>query len=636
MVARISIVFILLNWGLTSFAQNQINYNWQAPQYNVAAVDTALNGIILLDYRAIDFKKIKAPYISISKKKKIIHQQIYLNNDSIIQKYSLLRIPVDTVSDLLRLQIRILSKNEKREMLLEVLRDSLKTIEDEVRISIDGIKRGDILEYLYEIEMAPNAYGSETFQTDLPVKYASLSLTGNGLAFDWKGYNGAVVDNGDEGIKKHEYHCVLRSIPAFTEEYYAANEANKMRIDYAAKGMNWSMMSQVIALNVIYTKRKVTKKIQQILENDIQLSQYTDKSEKVVAIEKFIKQHYEMVDETADQYTDLSKILASGKANDNGIVYLFAAFLNAAAIPYEVAATTDRFAREFDSDFATPLNLGYFLFYFSDEQKFLTPYPYRYPYGMVPDYLVGQEALSVSGSFSKGKGMISNHRFIEIENADDLTTEVTEEITVDIPKEGEIFISKMIDLSGYRAIEFKDEYTKADNKIDYVIEFLAIDNVKLSGKVMINGKADLPEQLEGENVIIYVELEPNVFIGISGDGFFVFHIGQLMGTQMQLNDTLERSQDISLNYPIAYHRQITLLHDAGYKILGTEDLKMAVGQPENMFFNTLVQTAPGRVEVDIQEDYRFLTADKAIYPKFKETINAAAAFQHKSIEVILE
>ncbi|MEZ5003336.1 MAG: hypothetical protein R2730_09920 [Chitinophagales bacterium] len=153
---------------------------------------------------------------------------------------------------------------------------------------------------------------------------------------------------------------------------------------------------------------------------------------------------------------------------------------------------------------------------------------------------------------------------------------------------------------------------------------------------MINGKAELQEQLEEENVIIYVELKPNAFIGISGDGFFVFHLGQLMGTQMQLDDTLERSQDLSLNYPIAYHRQITLLHDAGYKILGTEDLTMAVGQPENMFFNTLVQTAPGRVEVDIQEDYRFLTADQAIYPAFKATINAAAAFQHKSIEVILE
>ncbi|MEZ5003332.1 MAG: hypothetical protein R2730_09900 [Chitinophagales bacterium] len=45
--------------------------------------------------------------------------------------------------------------------------------------------------------------------------------------------------------------------------------------------------------------------------------------------------------------------------------------------------------------------------------------------------------------------------------------------------------------------------------------------------------------MEEENVIIYVELKPN-FIGISGDGFFVFHLGQLMGTQMQLDDTLEK------------------------------------------------------------------------------------------------
>ncbi|MEZ5003331.1 MAG: hypothetical protein R2730_09895 [Chitinophagales bacterium] len=322
----IAIVLMVMSC-FTSLAQNQPIYNWQAPQYNVAAADTALNGIILLDYRAIDFKKIKAPYISISKKRKTIHQQIYLNNDSIIEYYSLLKIPVDTVSEVLRLQIRILSKNEMREMLLEVLRDSLNVIDDQLSLSIAGIKRGDILEYLYEIEMAPNAYGSETFQTDLPVKYASLSLTGNGMPFDWKGYNGAVVDNGEEGIKKHEYHCVLRNIPAFIEEYYAANEANKMRIDYAAKGMNWSMMSQVIALNVIYTKRKINKKIRQILDNDIQLFQYADKSEKIVAIEKFIKQHYEVVDETSNQYADLSKILASGKANDNGIVYLFAAFL---------------------------------------------------------------------------------------------------------------------------------------------------------------------------------------------------------------------------------------------------------------------------------------------------------------------
>ena len=621
-------------------AQTTSSYDWDKPKYDIPEQDTALEGIILLDYRAIDFKKVKAPFVSINNKNRLVHRRIYLNNDSIIDQYCQLKILVDEVSDILRLQVRVLSKNKKVEWELEALKDCFRLEDDLMVLPLSGIEKGNILEYLYEIKITPNAFGSELFQADLPTKYAELQLIGDGLAFEVKGYNGVNINTNEEGVKKNQYSSILKNVPAFKEEFYAANTANKMRIDYAVRGMDWNMLSQVITLNVIYNKKKIKKKFEQIVNNELKLFSYATKSEKIKAIKTYIKTNYEVIDEEDEALSDLNEILASKKANDNGIVYLFAAFLNAAEIPYEVVATSDRFAKEFDRDFASPLNLGYFLFYFSDEKKFLTPFPYRYSYGIVPDYLLGQEALSVSGSFSKSKGVISNHRFVTLSNTTEFTNEITEDITVEFPLEGKVFISKMIDLNGYRALEFINDYNKAEAKKDFISEFLAIENVQISNKLLINGSAELPEKLNGENVIIYVELLPDAFIGKSGDGMFVFHLGKLIGNQMRLDETEERSQSVELNYPMNYNRSIHILKDANWRLTDLDALNIDLAIPENlkdkMNFKSTVNSSATKVDIKVQEYYSFLQLVQQDYTTFKQVINAAADFNLKNVVVSWE
>ncbi|MEZ5009584.1 MAG: hypothetical protein R2753_15670 [Chitinophagales bacterium] len=640
MLRSLHLLFLILICTSILEAQPTSSYNWNAPKYDITPDDTTLQGLILLDYRAIDFKRVKAPFVSISNKTRLVHRRIYLNNDSIIDQYSQLKIPVEEVSDILKLQVRVLSKNKKTELTFEALKDSIRLEDDLMVLSLQGIETGNILEYLYEIEITPNAFGSELFQFDLPTKYAELQLIGNGLAFELKGYNGVNIKINEEGGKRNAYGSILKNIPAFKDEFYAANTANKMRIDYAVKGMDWNMLSQVITLNVIYNKKKIKKKFEAILNNELKLFKYASKAEKIIAIEEYIKTNYEVIDEEDEALSSLNEILASKKANENGIVYLFAAFLNAAEIPYEVAATSDRFARAFDRDFASPLNLGYFLFYFSDEKKFLTPFPYRYRYGIVPDYLLGQEALSVSGSFSKGKGVISNHRFVTMANAIEYKDEITEDITVEFPPEGEIFISKMIDLNGYRALEFINDYHKSEDKKDFVTEFLAIENVEIANKLMINGSAELPEKLNGENVIIYVELLPDAFIGKSGDGMFVFHLGKLIGDQMKLDETEARSQAIELNYPINYNRSIHILKDANCTLIDLDTFNIDLDIPENlkdkMNFSSSVNSSANKIVITIQEYYSFLQLDQQDYSTFKQVINAASAFNLKNVIVSWE
>ncbi len=637
-VVNFLILSILLFISNLSFSQPLEIYDWQAPKYDIAPEDTMKRGVILLDYRSIHFNKIKAPYVKISKKQRLIHRRIFINTDSLIDRFSRLTIPVVDQENISHLKVRVIRSKQVLEEISRddlVLIDTLEEFEDQTVYHIKGVEKGNIVEYLYTIEMNPYAYGTEIFQSIIPTRKAELQLFGNGISFKVKGYNGAKVRPITEKVKRNIYGGVMQNIPAFQDEYYAANDANKARIDYIASDMNWRKLSEVVALNILYTKNKTQKKISKILDNEVKLFNYEIKSDKIQAIENYIKEEYSIVHE--NNLSDVKKILDSKQTNVTGLTYLFAAFLKAANIEYEVVASCDRFGRLFDSDFSTPLNLDYFLFYFLDEKKFLTPYPIEFEYGTIPDFLMGQQGFSVKGSFSKSKGVSASHRFLNIDNQAGFETSIIENINVHFNKGEEPFIALTKELSGYRAIDFVKGYNESEisDRVKYINSFMpyASDSSDVN-KILLNGSNDFSDQLYSSDIVIYAELPAQPFMEVLDKQTFSLKIGKLIGEQMELKDT-SRFQDLELNYQIVYDRNFILHYDESYTISDPEklyvDLDLNTKTKNQMNFSSTIHSSPNKLEIKILEHYQFLQLDKSNYPTFRKVINAASEFNKQEL-----
>jgi hypothetical protein len=625
-----------------AFAQVAQTYDWQPPKFDVSADIINEKGYILKDFRSIYFKKINAPYFRLSEKKKTIHMRIYVNSDDVIENYNKVFVPTREVSNVERLKVRTINKQGKVTDFdpanLKVL-DNVEGYGEFTIFAIEGVEKGSIIEYLYEFDMTPTVFGTEFFQYDLPIQYAEIYLFGKGMAFELKGYNGAEVKALKQGKKNNAYGGIMTNIPALKEEDYAANFANNIRVDYLLQGFDWQGLSESL-ISQTFTKSDDKESVQKILKEVVGIDQIELKADKIDAIEKYVSENYQVIQDYNNDRTDISEIISSKFSSLTGITFLYAALFNEAEINYELVASCDRFSRKFDKDFPTPYNLDYLLFYFSDLKRFLMPYPFDYKNGLVPDFLLTQEGLSIANTYSDSK--MGNHpfRFIEINNPPDFKTIVTETIDVHIKKEEAPFISVMIDLQGYRAVEFITVYNQValDRRKEYTTFFVpqSLANQVYPTKLTLNGTDDFTEDISGTTVTIYAELPADQFIDKAGSDAIVFKLGDLIGQQMELYQEEQRTQNIELNYPVDYDRTITFNYDEGFTIEGQESIIIHTDHlPAELYklmrFYSSFEDNGQLLKVNIDEYYHFIHMDKSHYSYFRDVINAAANFNKVSL-----
>jgi hypothetical protein len=621
-------------------AQEAQTYDWLAPKYDVDEAISKEKGYILKDFRSIYFKKINAPFIRLSEKSKTVHMRIYVNSDDMIESYNKVFVPSRDVSSVERLKVRTINKQGKVTDFdpknLKVL-DNVEGYGEFTIFAIEGVEKGSIIEYLYEFDMQPDIYGSERFQYDIPILYAELYLFGKGMEFDIKGYNGAEVKALKEGRKNNAYGGIMRNVPAFVEEDYAANYANTVRIDYLLKGFDWQGLSASL-MSQTYTPANAKAAIQLILKNEVKLDEYETKIEKINAIENYVIENYQIIQDYTQELTDIAEIINTKFSSITGITLLYAALLNEAEINYELVATCDRFSRKFDKDFPSPYNLDYLLFYFADLKRFLLPYPFDYKNGLVPDFLLTQEGLSIASSYNDNKS--HPFRFVEIVNQPDFESKVIETIDVHLKKDEAPFISVMLEYQGYRAVEFITLYNQVplDRRKEYTTFFVpqSLENQVYPTKLTLNGSETFSEDIMENSVTIYAELPADQFIETAGSNAILFKLGDLIGRQMELYQEQERTQDVELNYPMDYDRTITFNYDEGFTIEGQEEIIIHTDHlPKELYdlmrFYSSYEDDGKLLKINIDEYYQFIHMDKTHYSYYRDVINAAANFNKVSL-----
>ena len=268
------------------------------------------------------------------------------------------------------------------------------------------------------------------------------------------------------------------------------------------------------------------------------------------------------------------------------------------------------------------------------------PYPSDYKNGVVPYFLLTQKGFSIANSYAKSKNAEHPFRFLDIKNPTGFETKVTETIVVHLNREEEAFISVMIDLQGYRALEFISTYNQValDRRKEYTTLFVpqSLANQVNPNKITLNGSSSFSENIEENYVTIYAELPAEQFIEKAGSDAIIFKIGDLIGKQMELYQEEERTQDIELNYPVDYDRTITFNYDEGFIIEGQEEIvihtdHLSSDLYEKMRFYSDYKDDGKQLLVEIDEFYDFIHLDKENYPFFRDVINSAANFNKVSL-----
>lgn len=580
------------------------------------------NSHLFFDHRTLEFTNRKAPFVQVSKKLKTVHQLYFLESDSLVDAFKVVQIPVQLQNDLQNFQANFRTEDADSMQALSIDSMVFDGVQFHIYLALEEV---GFLELRYTLAQEPNAYGREVFQQNLPIDRASLTIKSNGLAFKVKGYNGLQMSTTKSNLKRHAYEGKFRNIPAFKDEAYATNEANKMYVEYAAKALNWQTLSEVVVGNSTAVSRKVRKRLQQILEREVEVFKYKTRLEKVAAIEKFVERNFELIDE-ANQ-SDLKKVLQTKTLNETGLIYLYAALFKQANIYFELVGTTSKYQWQIEEDFPSPFNLNYFLFYFSREKTFFTPYDFTYQLGQIPPYLIGQEGFSIAGNSNVLNGIHSVYRFVEVLQQEQQVNEQVDLFKFDVTQSNKLTIKRT--LKGYPAIDFVNKLNATDEEGRSEL-LLGAENS--TNKIAINDEVGIEKIASGEALIIEADATTENLIQHKDDTT-ILKLGALIGEQMFLQDSI-RHQSIVLDYPMTYKRQFEITLNGQQVVFPKNGYSKLVNQGNpDLYFELHVHQQGEKLIIDVEEVYGQDKYPILNYDAFRNVVNAA--YELEKLEVIL-
>lgn len=566
---------------------------------------------------------------------KTIHRIVRVNDDAAVENFNKVFVPMNEVVDFVELKARAITPDGK---VISLNRDNIKELENVGDMggfkifAIEGVEKGGEVEYFYTtLSEAGDLQGSEIIQNDTPIQTASLDIISPyNLLFAAKSYNG--FPQLAESLSPDSLNVLsatLDNIEPLLEEQYANYRANLMQVNYKmAKNRKMPDFPQLHTWNkaaltfsgLTYQYDKTAQKsIAKLLKN-LKISRLKSDFEKVKAIENYLKNNIAIEQAGGAELYDVAQILNNKYASEMGMARVYAALFQEANIPSEVVITCERTRATFDRDFESWHSLTDILFYLPQLKGYLSPDLRHLRCGM-PAYQYGGNY----GLFITPNG---KHRLQKIEFPPAKDNMNLIDATVHIPDNFEATMSMTQSWTGYRAAEFRAIY-----------EFQKDDFMKDRLKSEVEDAEVLSLQLKNEkisdsaNPLLSLsasgEVKAHALIEKAGNSY-LFKIGEIIGTQVEMYQNHERQQPIEMPYPIFYRRIIKFTIPEGYELKGAEDIKIDKSVVENgKIVNRFLSnyTMKGReVTVAADEYYEVVSLPKEQYESFRSVINAAADF----------
>lgn len=625
--------------SINSFAQFYTTYNWEShpKRHELSINDESLSSVGILKKYIVEY--IAQGPNSAPLRYETEHSIIRVNDDKGIAQHNTVYIPMYEVKQVVNIKARTISPSGKVTLLNKDNIKEVKNVEEygDFKIfAIEGVEKGSDIEVLYTVEKDFDMYGSEIIQQNYKINRAEfIFITGN-LHANVKAYRtnetlkDAVIDD------KLAKTLTLTNIPAMVEEEYATPDANRIAVVYQCFPTGQRITQEMFWDNVAYNVGnqffpnniypKAMRDVQTILQGKTHMSNF----EKASRIDNFIKNNFNIIQNDNEELTNLDYILEHRASSDYGILKVYAQYLTALEIEFEIVLTASRFEYKFDPDFFSPNMLRAFLIYLPKEKKYIAPDRIDYRVGEAPANILGNKAMYIKNDLS--------YYFKKIEENDPEYSRVKRVTDITFDKDFSKAIINMhqeytghwattnraiLSLSGEQAIkEFKNYLTSSGVEDKEIISYQILND-------------DMNQTEYNIPFIVNSKVSSESLLEEAGESY-IFQVGLIIGTQSELYQETERVNPIEMQYPNQYDYTITVNIPKGYNVEGLNSLKLNKSYKNNKGekiakFESNYKLKKNKIIITIQEFYKTHEFDIDRYEEFRQVINAASDFNKAAI-----
>jgi len=577
------------------------------------------------------------------------HRRIRLCTDDAVNGFNKLSVSLSDVIEVVDTKARVIKPDGRT---VDFNKENIRDVtdaesRDNYRIfAIDGIEKGDDLEYVIIRRMRGANFGRAFFQFEFPVQQAAFELISpRNLKYAAKGYNGfpqPVADTTADG--RNRLSCTAKSISGLRGEEYFYQNPGRARVEFKleynlARGkgslLRWSDAAQRI-YELIYGN--VDPKALQKWLKTIDAGKGTS-LEQASAIEDYIKTNIHIDEGDSPEFADLEFVRTRKVTDEQGVVRVYANIFKALGIKHELVLTSERDNLKFDPDFHSWNYLQKYLIYLADDKVYIDPANDLYRVGCVPGELTANYGLFISGvkigDFESGVGKI---KYIEPapyrDNYDNMYIEISPDLGTNLT--AIIATRGLRGLSGgyisqiYRSIdeEKKQELLKS------VMESKATNpDYK---RLTCLDKTDI-DFISNAGFIIFSDFTTASLLETAGEKI-LFNFGEIIGPQVELYDQENKVRSAESSFNRWYYRRLVLRVPEGYRIINPEASEMNVtgtagGEKAFGFVSTWSYTGD-IYTVDIDEYYRSIFIEPSEFSGFRNVVNAAANFN--KVVLVLE
>lgn len=621
-------------------------YSWDKKpvSYQLSPEEQKLSSITLMNKKFVEFVITKEDGLQ---KYQVTHNIQVLNDDRAVEASNKVYIPINYSSSLENIFSRVIINGKV--VSEQGMNDVKKLEEKEVQyylLALEGVGKGAMIETIIYLKLSGSLYSADYLQTQTKSRLNQYSLiTPKNLIFKTKIYNSKVSLTDTVIVDKRYLTYSIKNVPAFEEEKYALENANRIRIEYnfeknteyaAARSDKWSDMGKIYFDRIYKNYDKNAKELDKIIKKLAIGSKTTE--EKAFVIENYIKSSINMVQNVKDEEL-VSGIIKNKYATLFGITQLIALGLDRAKVPFEIVISCEKDDKKFDPDFDSWSFLNDVVIYLPESKSYITPGNQLLRLGFLPAGLLGQKGVFIvpvsEGKAKKSITSINTIAYNEIEKSTDkhfINVTIDDDLSstsIEVKKE----------MTDYAAMNLKQYYFFSDEK----------QKKELIENVLSNGaKETKVSQVKVENyditslaqykapLIISSTLKTDVYLEKAGDKVLL-KIGELIGPQEQIYQEKKRQNPIDMPYAHSYERIIKVKIPSGFKLEGLDKLNINHAYDDEqgpMFgFKSSYKIENGELVVICREYYNRTSFPVEKFEEFRKVINDAADFNKITILV---
>lgn len=584
----------------------------------------------------------------------LIHKCILLRSDNAIEDNNKVYISFNENTSILKTKARVITPSNK---IIELDSTKILTAVDENTnttykyFAFEGIEIGSIVEYYYVIEKNPYYEGSYiTYQENNAIYNFTFQLISpDNLIFKFKTLNTTdtisedTLENG-----KWNHQLIKKFIPALKWENNASYDTKLQALIFKLDKNTYTGTNDISSYsglvqnlyNFIYQDIDKNNKLLTKFLKQINVKKSMSSIDKIITIEDYIKKNIVLSSNNAiQQHYELDYITSNKIANDYGVLKLYCQLFAYFDIKTEIVLTCDRFEKKFDKTFEASTFLEDYLIYFPSEEQYLSPTNLASRFG-VPTYIHTHnyglfiKEISLNGF----KTAIGSVKFIDAIPYN----KTANKMHIDVSFDAENILNQKISIKQ----ELSSYYAKDIQPFYYLITGENRENLHKQMFTNINSELE-PQNIKVSNhnsydlsnkpFTIEADFETDVFIEKAGDKV-IFEMGNLIGPQVQIYDSVERTLPLELEFGRYYYRNITIDLPEGYNLINADDININNVFEDNgdttMAFVSSYTLKDDQLIVLCEEYYKNIDIPVEQYHDYRKIINSAADFN--KIKLIFE